>query len=177
MLEAYFEDFMYFFFPEVAEGVDWERGCKFLDNELRQVMKDAELGGRYADKLAQMWLKNGEEAWVLTHVEVQGWEDTDFPLRMFVYKDLEKGFWHEVSQLEEEKKMPYVTSVERMAREEGRRDGLIDAIEMGLSIKFGDSGLRFLPTIRSFEDIDRLVKVKEAIKATDNLSEIEVMLN
>ncbi len=73
--------------------------------------------------------------------------------------------------------MPYVTSVERLAREEGRRDGLIDAIEMGLSVKFGDIGLRFLPTIRSFEDIDRLVKVKEAIKATDNLSEIESLLN
>ncbi len=39
ILEAYFENFMIFFFPEVAEGVDWERGYTFLDKELRQVMK------------------------------------------------------------------------------------------------------------------------------------------
>ncbi len=61
ILEAYFEEFMFFFFPEVAEGVDWEKGYIFLDNELRQVMKDAELGRRFADKLVQVWLKNGDE--------------------------------------------------------------------------------------------------------------------
>ncbi len=35
ILEAYFEDFFRFFFPEVARDVDWESGYEFLDTELR----------------------------------------------------------------------------------------------------------------------------------------------
>ncbi len=84
--------------------------------------------------------------------------------------------------------MPYVTSVEKIGfrrgekegkkegREEGWRKGLIAAIELGLSIKFGDKGLRFLPTIQELKDIGRLEMIKETIKATDNLSEIESAL-
>ncbi len=76
--------------------------------------------------------------------------------------------------------MKYISSEERLAlkkgRREAKREGLLGAIEMGLSIKFGDNGLRFLPMIRSFEDISRLESLKELIKATDNLSEIESLV-
>jgi len=85
ILETYFHDFMTFFFPVVAEGVDWSRGHSFLDKELQQVVRDAELGKRLADKLVQVWRKDGNEAWVLAHVEVQGQEESDFGKRMFVY--------------------------------------------------------------------------------------------
>ncbi len=89
-------------------------------------------------------------------------------------------FWRELSQLEEEKKMPYVTSVEKIGFEKGEkiglRKGLIEAIELGLSIKFGDKGLRFLPTIQELKDIGRLEMIIETIKASDNLSEIESAL-
>ena len=51
ILEKYFHDFLTFFFPMVAEGVDWEKGHTFLDKELQQVTRDAELGKRLADKL------------------------------------------------------------------------------------------------------------------------------
>ena len=68
ILEAYFSDFMAFFFPSIAEGVDWDRGYIFLDKELQQVVRDAELGRRFADKLVQVWRRDGEEAWVLVHV-------------------------------------------------------------------------------------------------------------
>jgi hypothetical protein len=37
------------------------------------------------DKLVKVWLKNGEEAWLLIHVEVQTWREADFPKRMHVY--------------------------------------------------------------------------------------------
>ena len=85
VLEAYFEDFMTFFFPLAAEEVDWERGYTFLDKELQQVVRDAEFGRRFADKLARVWRKNGDEAWVLIHVEVQGQEESAFAKRMYVY--------------------------------------------------------------------------------------------
>ncbi|MFH0725451.1 MAG: hypothetical protein V2B19_03715 [Pseudomonadota bacterium] len=34
-----------------------------MDKELEQVVRDAELGKRYADKLVQLWQLNGEAAW------------------------------------------------------------------------------------------------------------------
>ncbi|MCI5135371.1 MAG: hypothetical protein D3920_09935, partial [Candidatus Electrothrix sp. AW2] len=49
ILECYFQEFITFFFPEIAEETDWERGYLFLDKEFQQVTRDAELGRRYAD--------------------------------------------------------------------------------------------------------------------------------
>ena len=85
ILEAYFQEFVTFFFPAAAEGIDWSRGHTFLDKELQQIVQDAELGKRLADKLVKVWRKDGEDAWVLAHVEVQGQERSDFAKRMFVY--------------------------------------------------------------------------------------------
>lgn len=56
-----------------------------MDKELQQIVRDAELGKRLADKLVQVWRKDGDDAWVLAHVEVQGQERPDFAKRMFVY--------------------------------------------------------------------------------------------
>jgi hypothetical protein len=47
--------------------------------------------------------------------------------------DLETEFLREVEQLEAEREMRYVTSFERVAR----REGLLEAIELGLELKFG----------------------------------------
>ncbi len=85
ILEAYFREFVVFFFPAAAEGIDWSRGYTFLDKELQQIVQDAELGKRLADKLVQVWRNDGDDAWVLAHVEVQGQERPDFAKRMFVY--------------------------------------------------------------------------------------------
>ena len=49
ILEAYFQDFMQFFFPQIHDDIDWSRGYDFLDQELRQVVRDAELGKRLVD--------------------------------------------------------------------------------------------------------------------------------
>jgi hypothetical protein len=84
-LETYFCDFITFFFPPIHSDIDWTRGYEFLDTELQQVVRDAELGKRLADKLAKVWRTNGDETWVLIHVEVQASEEPDFAERMFVY--------------------------------------------------------------------------------------------
>lgn len=85
ILEAYFRDFIGFFFPHIEPEIAWERGYDFLDKELQQVVRDAELGRRYADKLVKVWRGSGEEAWVMTHIEIQGQEETHFTERMFTY--------------------------------------------------------------------------------------------
>jgi Domain of unknown function (DUF4351) len=84
-LEQYFPEFMAFFFPAIAAEIDWDREITFLDTELQQVVRDAELGRRWADKLVQVWRKDGQEALVLCHIEVQGQPEDVFPERMLVY--------------------------------------------------------------------------------------------
>ena len=85
VLEIYFEQFAQFFFPNAHADIDWLRGYEFLDKELQKVVHDSSLGRRYGDKLARVWLLNGEEAWVLIHVEIQGQVEPAFDERIFVY--------------------------------------------------------------------------------------------
>ncbi|MGF1988860.1 MAG: cytosolic protein [Nostoc sp. ZfuVER08] len=85
ILQLYFQDFMLFFFPQAHSEIDWSRGFEFLDKELQQVVRDAELGKRLIDKLVKIYRIGGEEEWLLIHVEIQSQEETDFPRRMFVY--------------------------------------------------------------------------------------------
>lgn len=84
-LERYFEAFMAFCFPQAHAEIDWARNYEFLDKELQQVVRDAEIGRHLVDKLVKVWLQNGEEAWVLVHIEVQGQVEPQFAKRMYVY--------------------------------------------------------------------------------------------
>ncbi len=289
ILETYFRDFVTFFFPDVAQEIDWDRGYVFLDKEFQKVVRDAELGRRFADKLAQVWRENGDEAWVLTHVEVQGQYESGFSKRIFVYnyrifgryekpvaslvvladerpkwrpdsyshelwgckvsiefpvvkladygkrweeleksnnpfalavmahlktqetrhdaearkrwkvrlirmlyergygrediinifrfidwimrlpEEAEEDFWQEICQYEEEKKMQYVTTGERI----GFRRGMLEAIELGLSLKFGDDVLDIMSEMQKIKDVERLRKIKDAIKTAKDFSEMK----
>ena len=84
-LERYLSSFLALYFPAVHAAIDWSRNYEWLNTELRQVVPDAELGLRLADVLVKVWLLDGTESWLLIHIEVQGWPETDFPRRMFVY--------------------------------------------------------------------------------------------
>jgi hypothetical protein len=84
-LERYFPQFMALFFPEAHAGIDWSQGYTFLDKELQKVVRDAELGRRLADKLVRVRGQDGQDDWVLVHIEVQGQPESDFAKRMYVY--------------------------------------------------------------------------------------------
>ncbi len=53
-LEIYFKEFMDFFFPWIASEIDWTKKYKFRDKEFQQIVRDASLGRRYADKLVSV---------------------------------------------------------------------------------------------------------------------------
>ncbi len=84
-LERFFPQFLEFFFPDAHARIDWSRGFLFLDKELQKIVRDAELGRRFADKLVRVTTAGGEEEVVHAHVEVQGSRKEDFDRRMFVY--------------------------------------------------------------------------------------------
>ncbi len=288
IIERYFQDFIQFFLPQAHEEIEWSRGFEFLDTELQQVVRDAELGRRLADKLVKVWRTGGEEAWVLIHVEVQSQEETNFAERMYVYHyriydrykrsvaslavlgderssfrpnqfesdlwgcevefrfpvvklidyqqqwsammsssnpfatvvmahlkaqatrqqrqqrlewklaitrglyekgygredvinlfsfidwvmslpaELEQEFRQEIQQLEAERRMPYITSVERS----GIRQGLLEGIELGLELKFGALGLATLPEISGIADVEQLRAILAGLKTVNTLSEL-----
>ena len=84
-LERYFPDFLALLFPHIHAEIDWTRGYSFLDKELQRIVRDAETGRRYADKLVAVARRDGSPACVLVHVEVQGEPEAAFAKRMFVY--------------------------------------------------------------------------------------------
>jgi hypothetical protein len=85
VLEKYFQEFMLFFFPEIHDDIDWEKGYEFLDQEFQQIVRDAESTKMYVDKLVKVWRKSGEENIVFIHVEVQSQEEGAFSKRVFTY--------------------------------------------------------------------------------------------
>ena len=66
----YFRDFLLFFFPSIAEDIEWEFGFEFLDTELQKIKRETETGRKAADKLVKVWRKTGEEQWVFLHIEI-----------------------------------------------------------------------------------------------------------
>ncbi len=85
IIEQYFPEFIAFFFPKAYQDIDWSKKYEFLNKELRQITKDAEIGRKYVDKLVRVWLKNGEDAWALIHADVQTQHEKNFAERMYIY--------------------------------------------------------------------------------------------
>jgi predicted transposase/invertase (TIGR01784 family) len=78
--------FLRFYFPEAEELLDFERGFEFLDKELEELFPvENPLHPRFVDKLIKAFTKDGREEWILIHIEVQGYRDKEFDLRMFTY--------------------------------------------------------------------------------------------
>jgi hypothetical protein len=84
-MELYFKELMQFFFPGIAREIAWDKGYQFLDKELQQVVRDAEIGRKHADKLVRVWSLQDEPFHVMIHIEVQSDKDRDFPRRMYIY--------------------------------------------------------------------------------------------
>ena len=83
IIEDLIDDFLAFFYPEIIDDIDFEKGITFLDKELEKLFPQAETSNRRADKLFRVYFKNEIEYWFLIHVEVQGYSDPNFPARMF----------------------------------------------------------------------------------------------
>ena len=76
---------MKLFFPEIHDDIDWKKGYTFLDKELEKIVRDAKAGTRRVDKLVKVHLRNGKPALILIHIEIQGYEDSGFAARMYIY--------------------------------------------------------------------------------------------
>jgi len=71
-LDRYLPDFMRLLFPQAFVEIDWSQGYELLDTELQQVVRDAELGRRRADRLVRVARLSGERALVYIHRKAAG---------------------------------------------------------------------------------------------------------
>jgi Domain of unknown function (DUF4351) len=85
VLRQYFPEAITFFFPATANLIDWGRPIEFLDKEFQQISPDAEIGRRYADQLVKVWSLEGQEVFLLLHLEVQAKPEDIFAERLFIY--------------------------------------------------------------------------------------------
>ena len=287
-LDFYFEAFLALLFPGVHAQIDWSRGYESLDKEFQQIVREAELGRKYVDKLVKVWTAAGVECWVLIHVEVQTAREEAFPLRMYVYnyrifdrynkrvaslavladddpdwrpdefrhsifgcetslrfptvklidyeakeaelessanpfakvvlahlktrqtrgdpadrslwkqrlirglfdqglsgKDvrelfrvidwflalppmLDRIFWQDFEKFQQERKMPFITTPQRIGRQEGMREG----IRLGLKLRFGDDGLRLMPEIEEVYEEEKLRAILKALETAADPEEV-----
>jgi hypothetical protein len=296
LLEQFLPQFLAFFFPSIFAALDWSKGYESRDKELHQIARKARVGRRLADKLFKVWLKNGEEAWILIHIEIQGQREKWFGERMYIYNyrvydrfrkpvvslavlcdgnprwkpdgfgynscgcevsirfpvvkileyrgreeqletdrspmaavvlaqlqlldksqtpaerktwkvrlikglyqrelkpddvrelfrlidwmltlpdELEKEFHQEIHQFEEERRMPYVTSVERFALKKGLREGLLEGITSLLKVKFGEVDKQVLEEIKALDDVSQLRKVLRAVEKAKTLDGTQALM-
>jgi len=81
------------FFPSVSVFIDWSKGFVFLDQELREVIHDTNVNSFRVDLLVRLFRKNGDEQWLLLHLEVQSFREANFEERIYHYNhSIHKAF-------------------------------------------------------------------------------------
>jgi hypothetical protein len=105
--------------------------------------------------------------------------------------ELEREFAIWFTTYQEERAMPYVTSIERLAREEGRQEGrqegreegrwegleegLLEAVQTALELRFGRESLSLLERIRPGTGALELRRLKDAVIAAGTREELEAL--
>ena len=74
--------------PDLYADIDFSVKPEFLSNELRDSVQRDNNPAVYVDELIRFSLKNGKDAWVLLHIEVQGPGGDAISGRMFHYMTL-----------------------------------------------------------------------------------------
>ena len=102
-------------------------------------------------------------------------------------------FWREVQTDEEARRMPYVTSIERIGRRvgraegrvegraEGRVEGRVEGLREGLAVAlrraFGDDGAAVAAALAEVERVAVLERVAAALDAGASLAELRRIIN
>ena len=82
--------------------------------------------------------------------------------------EADERFWQDIERYEEEKRMPYVTGVERRAEIRGQ----LKSIEVVLEAKFGEAGRKLMEEIRLIKDPQKLLAIAGAIPRASTPEEL-----
>jgi hypothetical protein len=148
-LDRYFEPFLRLCFPAVHAGIDWSRAVTPMDQEWALTRPLYERGCSKEDILELFRLID----WLVQLPQEQ-----------------EVEFRRQVAEYEAQKHMPYITSIERLGRQEGWREGAIitrqHAVLDALEIRFGEVADAIRQRIEAVREEPRLRALhKSAIQA------------
>lgn len=76
---------MSFFFAERSARICWSKRPRFRDKELVGISLSDRPDGLVADKLVEVYLRDGGIQWMLIHIEVQAQRDANFARRVYDY--------------------------------------------------------------------------------------------
>jgi hypothetical protein len=82
-------------------------------------------------------------------------------------------FCDEVFKIQEEKNMPFVTSIERS----GRRAGMRKGIESLLRVRFGDEGLKLMPEIHDIHEDEKLDMILKTLETAPSLDDVRQLFS
>ncbi|HPQ18994.1 MAG TPA: cytosolic protein, partial [bacterium] len=85
IIQKYFEDGMKLLYPELDKIIDYKKGYKFLDKEISEIIGSNKKNKKVVDSLVEVHLKNGEEKWLLLHIEFQQAKEKEFEIRIYIY--------------------------------------------------------------------------------------------
>jgi hypothetical protein len=62
ILDKLLPEFLAFYFPEIHQAIDFDKGFEFLDKELQKILpQEDDTGKRVVDKLVKVFLRDGSE--------------------------------------------------------------------------------------------------------------------
>ena len=100
--------------------------------------------------------------------------------------ELEVEFREKVrTEIEGVRTMPYLSTFEEIALEkgkaegraegkaEGKEEGLLEALGLGLELRFGEAGLALLPRVKEIKDLTRLETLVAVLRKSDRIEDFE----
>ena len=95
---------------------------------------------------------------------------------MTLTKDLEREFQEELSKYKEEKKMPYITSIERSGEERGQLEGKQELVMRQLNRRVGEIQSPLIEEIRKLP-VKQLEELAEALLDFSTVANLEEWLS
>jgi hypothetical protein len=77
-------------------------------------------------------------------------------------------FWEDVAKIQEETRMPFITTPERVGLRAGMREGIASL----LKVRFGEEGLILMPEIRQIHEEEKLRAILKALETAASPDEV-----
>ncbi len=151
---------------------------------VRAFLKTLETRGRDQDRyswkkalLMELYSRGMNRKTVLALYQFIDWS-------MNLPKPLEDQLFHEITEFEEKKNMPVLTTAEKIGMKKGIKKGMQKgqiaglhwAIEDILELKFGDAAKELLELIKPVEDIALLKQLRESLKKAHDVAEARQLI-
>ncbi|MBY0458812.1 MAG: hypothetical protein K2V38_15855 [Gemmataceae bacterium] len=89
---------------------------------------------------------------------------------------LKNMFANDLHTFEEERKMPFISPTEQLWLERGEARGQLKGIQLGLKLRFGESGLELMPRVRQLAEAAAVEAFLNAIETAPDLGALRGLL-